>query len=117
MTTPTWSLLVADEDADVRSVVEELLLDRGFEVYQAASAAEAAGVLREMDFDTLLCHLELLRARGGRLGREARSLRPALWIVAMSASGGLATDHEAHANLAKPFSRAQLLAAVRPAPS
>ena len=114
-TTPQpWRTLVADRDEDVRNVVEDLLLDHGCEVRQAVNADEAVLELRGEAFDVLLCHLELLRSGGGRLGRRARELQPALRVVAMSAAGAQADRGEADANLAKPFTGQQLLEALRP---
>ena len=107
-----WRVLVADRDADIRSVVEDLLLDQGIEVRQAANTDEAVLELQGGAIDILLCHLDLLRSAGGRLGRRAKELQPTLRVVAMSAA--LAQAEEADANLAKPFTRSQLMAALIP---
>ncbi len=115
MESELWKVLVADRDADIRHVVEDLLIDDGFEVRQAADANEALLELRDGAFDVLLCHQELLRSGDGRLGRRAQELHPALRVVAMSAGGSQARSDEADANLAKPFTRSQLVAALRPA--
>ena len=114
MTHQPCRVLVGDRDADVRNVVEDLLLNHDFEVRQAANTDEAMLELRNGDFDVLLCHLGLLRSEDGRLSRRAQELQPALRVVAMSAAGGQAGHGEADANLAKPFTRSQLLAALRP---
>ncbi len=114
MTPQSCRVLVADRDADVRSVVEDLLFDQGFEVRQAANTDEAVLELRDGAVDILLCHLELLRSADGRLGRHAQELQPALRVVAMSATHTQAGSDEADANLAKPFTRSQLLAALQP---
>jgi DNA-binding NtrC family response regulator len=107
-------VLVADRDTDIRNVVEDLLLDYDFEVRQAANLDEAVRELRDGAIDVMLCHLELLRSGDGRLGRRAQELQPALRVVAMSAAGAQAESDEADANLAKPFTRSQLMAALRP---
>ena len=114
MTPKPWRVLVADGDADVRHVVEDLLIGQGFEVRQAANADEAVLELRDGAFDVLLCHRELLRSGDGRVGLSAQELQPALRVVAMSAAGAQAGRDEADANLAKPFTRMQLVAALRP---
>jgi CheY-like chemotaxis protein len=107
-------VLVVDGDVDVRNVIEELLVDHGFEVSQAPSPDEAVAELRRAAFDALVCHLEMLRARDDCLARRARELRPALKVIAMSAGASRATRDEADANLAKPFTRAQLIAILDP---
>jgi DNA-binding NtrC family response regulator len=110
----TCRVLVADHDADVRNVVEDLLFDQDFEVRQAESTDDAVLELRQGAFDVVLCHLQLLRSGNGLLARCTRELQPALRVVAMSSAGAQARTDEADENLAKPFTRSQLLAALRP---
>jgi DNA-binding NarL/FixJ family response regulator len=106
-------LLVVDREQAVREVIQDLLADYEIEVRQAASRGEAGLELRRIAFDVLLCHLSMLREGGGWLIREGRRTRPGLRIVAMSASGSRATPAEADAMLQKPFTRAELLDALR----
>ncbi len=115
MTLRARRILVAEADAEVRSVIEDLLIDHGFEIHLAGNADDSALALRRDAFEVLLCHLPLLRAREGRLCQLVRELQPACRIVAMSASGAKARADEADTNLPKPFTRSQLLAAFAPA--
>ena len=114
MTPKPWRVLVADRDADVRHVVEDLLIGQGFEVRQAANADEAVLELRDGAFDVLLCHAELLQSGDGRISRRVQELRPTLRVVAMSAGGAQVRGDDADSNLAKPFRRRELVAALRP---
>ena len=107
-------VLVVDSNAEVRNVIEDLLFDQGFTIRQAANADDALMALREDAPDVLLCHLTLLRSERGGLSRRALEPWPALRIVAMSASGGQARSDEASVSLSKPFTRSQLLEAIRP---
>lgn len=107
-------VLVVDGDVDVRSVVEDLLADYGFEVRHAGSPEQAVLEMRREVFDILLCHLEMLYAADGRLTQEVRAREPKPRVVAMSAAGHQAASDEVDANLAKPFTRMQLLATLRP---
>lgn len=107
-------LLVVDADRDLREMVADLLLDQGFAVLEAETADAAMRVMQDQHLDLLLCHLPILRSDAGRLTRCARTLLPRARIVAMSAIGRAAAGHEADANLAKPFTRAQLLAILSP---
>jgi DNA-binding response OmpR family regulator len=106
-------VLVVDADWDLREMVADLLLDSKVEVLGAASADEALLLLRGEPVDVVLCHLPILRARDRRLRRRLASLPTSPRVVAMSASGIRATGEEADASLAKPFTRSQLLAALR----
>ena len=110
----TYKVLIVDSDMDIRDVVEDLLVDHGYEVRKAASPEQAVVELRADVFDILLCHLDLLQAADGSLSRELRARRPKTRVVAMSASGHQAGVDEADANLAKPFTRTQLLETLRP---
>lgn len=116
MTARPQRVLVVDADAEVRNVVEDLLTDRGFEVQQAADAEGALVKIGKDAFDVLLCHLTALRSDRGHLSQRLRELDPAPRVIAMSASGLRARSDEASANLPKPFTRAQLLEAIRPPP-
>lgn len=114
MTLRVWRVLVVDADAEVRDVVEDLLFERGFEVRQAANAAEAVLELRANTFDVLLCHLPVLHSGHDPLRRRIREFQPTLRVVAMSATGARASSDEASVSLSKPFTRSQLLQALRP---
>jgi CheY-like chemotaxis protein len=105
-------LLVVDEDRDLREMVADLLLDSQVEVCEAQSADEALLRLRGERVDVLLCHLPILRAHGGRLLAGATSLPAPPRVIAMSASG-LPQPPEVDAHLARPFTRAQLVVALR----
>ncbi len=109
-------VLVVDRERDVREVIEDLLLDHGFEVHHASSRPEAIGALRDRRFEALLCHLSLLREEGGQLAYASRHLQPGLRVIAMSASAELAAPGEADANLLKPFTRRQLLEVFKQTP-
>ena len=114
MTPRAWRILVIEGDAEIRGMVEDLLFDEGFEVCKAKDADSALLELIENSFDVLLCNLSLLRLEDGRLSRHVHKLKPTPRVVAMSASGAQARSDEANGNLPKPFTRAQLLEAIRP---
>jgi DNA-binding NtrC family response regulator len=114
MTPQVWRVLVVEGDAEVREVVDDLLGDEDFEVREVANVDDALLELDKNTFDVLLCHLTLLRSARSRLSRRVDELQPTPRVVAMSASGAHALSDEASANLSKPFTRSQLLEAIRP---
>jgi CheY-like chemotaxis protein len=114
MMSEVWRVLVVEGDAEVRDVVDDLLVDEGFEVREVANVDDALLELDKTSFDVLLCHLALLRSANDRLSRQLREIQPTPRIVAMSASGAHARSDEANENLSKPFTRSQLLEAIRP---
>lgn len=54
METRRLSILVIDDEPDIRSTVADILEDEGYQVTQAGSAAEAEACLRDAAFDLLL---------------------------------------------------------------
>ena len=109
----TSLVLVVDGDSEIRDVVEDLLFEQGFLVHQAADGDQAVREIRENTFDILLCHLSLLDTVREQLSRCAPALETPPRVVAMSASGAHAESDRASANLSKPFTRRQLLRALR----
>ena len=106
-------VLVVDPDPDVREVISDLVFDAGVEVLGVASLEGALPALERERLAVLLCHAQILCLHDGLLSRRARRKRPPLRVVAMSGGGLRAPRGEADANLAKPFTRAQLLAVLR----
>lgn len=113
MITQTRRMLVVDGDSEIRDVVEDLLFGHGFAVHQAADAMQAVREMRENDFDVLLCHFILLAPVRDQLSQSDPALQPPPRVVSMSASGSHAPSDQASANLSKPFTRRQLLKALR----
>lgn len=114
---PEQTVLVIDRDEDIRAVIVDLLSGRGLEIELARNAAEGVQRLQDPAPRVVLCHLDLLREDEGLLLRRMRALAPRPHVVAMSASGLRAGRDEVDGNLAKPFTRRQLLAALSPVTS
>ncbi|HVO40964.1 MAG TPA: ATP-binding protein [Spirochaetia bacterium] len=111
-------LLVEDEEA-LRRYVHEVLVQKGYDVIEAGSAAEALESVSSphREIDLLLTDVVLPRMSGPELGRRLRALRPKLRILYMSGySEELVSRHgvpEPDADLIqKPFDAASLLARV-----
>jgi signal transduction histidine kinase/ActR/RegA family two-component response regulator len=68
-------LLVVDDDADVRSVLDSLLGAEGARVFSAASAADALERLRGQRFDAVLSDIGMPETDGYALARRIRALR------------------------------------------
>ncbi len=67
-------ILVVDDDADARVLLEQLLARRGAEVLLAANAADGFRAVEEMAPDVLLCDIEMPVEDGYGLIKRVRSL-------------------------------------------
>ncbi len=115
-------VLLAEDDADVRSVVRMQLSELGCAVVEAENGSEAADMVENIPAIALvISDVVMPGAMDGRaLARFVRRFRPELPMVLMSGfaesefhHGGLDPDHDLPL-LAKPFSRDKLLAALSP---
>ncbi len=115
-------VLLAEDDADVRSVVRMQLSELGCAVVEAENGSEAADMVENIPAIALvISDVVMPGAMDGRaLARFVRRFRPELPMVLMSGfaesefhPGGLDPDHDLPL-LAKPFSRDKLLAALSP---
>lgn len=112
-------ILVVEDEAIIRDVVEETLDDGGFKVVLATSGEEAVKLLdsAEPDYRALVTDINLAQSAmtGWDVARHARSINPELAVVYMT--GDSAADWAVHGVpnsvlLTKPFAPAQLLTAV-----
>jgi len=113
-------VLLAEDDADVRSVVRMQLAELGCAVVEAENGAEAADMVENIPAIALVISDVVMPGvmDGHALARFVRRFRPDLPMVLMS---GFAESHVGGLDealelplLAKPFSRDKLLAALRP---
>ncbi|HEX2762737.1 MAG TPA: response regulator [Allosphingosinicella sp.] len=110
------SVLVIDDDDDVRAFLSDALEGLGCKVVAAASGAEALGALAEADVDLALIDYAMPEMNGADVARGARDLRPGLPILFVT---GYAESEQLEAALGpgvpvlrKPFSLDELAAAL-----
>ncbi len=111
------SVLVVDDEANIRSSLEGALTREGYQVETAASAAEARAKLKE-SFDTLLVDVWLPDGSGLDLLREAMAQNPEAVVIVMSGHATIdaaveATRLGAYDFLEKPLSLDRLLILLR----
>jgi PAS domain S-box-containing protein len=115
-------VLVVEDDADSRDLVERWLGSRGAEVASASSAAQALEMLPTVRPDVLVCDIGLPDMDGYELMQRVRKLEPArggtIPAVAVTAfarpedrTRALRAGYQAH--VAKPIRAADLIAIVR----
>lgn len=111
-------LLVVDDELNIRRSLEMILQSAGYEVAQAASAAEATQRLSEQKFDLLLLDIVMPEMDGLQFLPSLKSLphRPIVIMVSGNATiqnAVAATREGAYDFIEKPISKEKLLLAVK----
>ena len=117
-TRPHPTVLVVDDEADLRAMVAESLAAEGFSVAQAADAAEAQDRLKAFAYDALIVDLRLPDADGLEVLDAALTRYPDILAVMMTGFGGVAEAVAAIRRgaidfLIKPFQLAQLSRVIK----
>jgi DNA-binding response OmpR family regulator len=112
-------ILVVEDDQLIQSVVEESLIEGGFDIVIASSGENAVELLdaSEGNYRALVTDINLGRGKidGWRVARHAREIEPNFPVVYMSGkdAGDWASLGVPNSiMLAKPFAPAQLVTAV-----
>ena len=107
------TILVADDEANLRKVLAATLRKEGYEVLTAADGAEAMQLLDKDRVDVLLTDLRMPQVDGMELLNRALEARPGLPVVILTAHGTVETAKTALKRgafdyLEKPFDRDEL---------
>jgi CheY-like chemotaxis protein len=112
------SILVVDDEPDIRTIVGQVLRDAGYGVVMAANGAEALKRIREQPPDAVILDLEMPVMDGRAFLSACRSdpvhanLPVALFTTSIRANG-LAESMNVQACIAKPFDIDDFMDAVR----
>ncbi len=115
------SILFADDEEDIRSIVRHWLEAEGHRMTGAGSAREAQALIAQQTFDLVITDVLMPDGDGIDLIRETRRLQPTTPILAVSGGGRyfetddclkVAVGLGAQAAVTKPFARAQFLAGI-----
>jgi len=115
------SILLVEDDADLRAYLADVLRGLDYRVIVAPSAEAAREVLRSArPIDLLLTDIIMPSSHGRDLGKEAERLRPGIRILYMTGYSRNAVVHQGRLDegvdlLQKPVSQAQLAMRVRAA--
>lgn len=113
------TVLVIDDDAEVRRIVHGLLEAAGFQVMTAPDGAQALALLEWRACDVVLCDIFMPNKEGIETCTEIRARFPTLRVIAMSGAAGsagylrAAEKLGAVASLHKPFTGQELVAVVQ----
>jgi CheY-like chemotaxis protein len=115
MTPSNRPVLVVDDDASIRSILEMALEGEGLTVTLASDGREALNRVEEQEPSLVLLDMAMPVLDGRSFCEEARALGFNLAIVVMTArqnASRLAVDLGAAGHLGKPFDLDELLACV-----
>ena len=113
-------ILVVDDEAGIRAMLDFVLTRHGFEVAQAKNGTEALQLYKEGEFDLVITDLIMPDKEGIETILEMRGLKRPIRIIAISGGGRM--DQNMHLNLArsvgadrvmaKPFMPEELIATI-----
>jgi CheY-like chemotaxis protein len=109
------TILLVDDDPDLREVLVALLAEPGYVVVTAMDGYEALRILLERPIDILITDVKMPGITGFELARRARLIRPNLPIMYMSGSAGAIRETRGPTYgriLRKPFRAIDLLAEI-----
>jgi DNA-binding NtrC family response regulator len=114
---PKASILVADDEVEIREGLELLLASEGYNVTTVGTGAAALAHVDEQPFDLLLLDVSLPDRNGLELLREIRQRDANLPVVMITAYGSIDMARSAFKNgardyITKPWSNDELLAQV-----
>src|SRR5260370_17192417 len=114
---PKGSILVVDDESEIREGLELLLTSEGYGVSSAGSAESGLAKLEERPFDLLLLDVSLADRNGLDLLKEVGRRDPHLSVVLITAYGSIDMARAAFKSgamdyITKPWSNDELLAQV-----
>jgi len=114
------SVLVVDDERNMRMVMQIALEEAGFRVLTAESAEEAIGMLRDPDLDVVLTDLKMPGMSGKEFITRSQQIRPDVPVIVVTAFASIRSAIECiHAGacdyVTKPFEPEELQFAVQSA--
>jgi DNA-binding response OmpR family regulator len=108
------AILVLEDEADLREMLEAVLTEAGFEVMTAATAWEAVALIDEKQFDLMVADIKLPGALNGlQLARHVRERHAGLKCLFISGTHDpVICDPELDDFVAKPFRPSELLGCI-----
>ncbi|MCP4578997.1 MAG: sigma-54-dependent Fis family transcriptional regulator [Deltaproteobacteria bacterium] len=117
---PQQSVLVIDDEENMRHMLKMMLGKAGFSVESAADGVEGLQVLEKFDFDFVLCDIKMPRMDGMDFLRDAAKKHPEKTYIMMSAYGTIdvavaAMKEGAYDYISKPFKADEVLLTLKKA--
>ena len=118
MADPARSILVVDDEAEIRNLLTDLLKDAGYESRHATTGAEAIEEVGKSMPDLVMMDVKLPDQDGLAVLRQLKREHSDLEVIVMTAFGGSssaikAMEHGAYDYVTKPFEMDDLLATLK----
>ena len=113
MPSPRETILVVDDEEDIRTVVRQMLAAEGYLVLDAEDPNQALRLAGQQHVDLLLTDVVMPLMRGTELAQRLLALVPSAKVLLMSAYKVAEIAASGHPFLAKPFTPDALLGRVR----
>ena len=110
---PTITILVVDDEADVRALVREVLTVNGYTVVDTGDPMEARRIVERQPVQLLLTDVVMPIMNGIELAQRVEATSPTTKVLLMSGYSTAAMKSSGRPFLPKPFRTADLLAMVR----
>ena len=113
-------ILVVDDEAQIRTMLTQMLEQEGYEVLTAENGEEGLTLVQKQAFDLVITDMIMPVKDGGEAIAELIRNDPDVRIIAMSGGGrgnissilSLASELGARRTLAKPFTLTEFMSAV-----
>ena len=108
------AILVVEDEDEIRDAISELLIDTGFRVSTAATAAEAIALTNEQEFDLVVADIRLPGEFDGlAMARRIRMRHPSIKCLFISGKQDpIVCDPVLDEFISKPFRSSELLGCV-----
>jgi len=111
-------ILVADDEANIRLLLEEVLAEEGYQVITAATGREALRKILKEEFDLLIFDIKMPEMNGLELVEKIRELKKETPVIICSAYKHLQDDYvvgtaDITAYITKPVNLAELKEKVK----
>jgi two-component system, NtrC family, response regulator HydG len=88
-------ILVVDDDASHRRMLEAVLSDEGYDIVQSESGEDAVGRVREMFYDLVLMDIRMRKMSGIEALKKIKGISPQIPVVIMTAYASVGTAVDA----------------------
>jgi PAS domain S-box-containing protein len=115
---PDESILVADDDRGVLSILKRILRKEGYEVFLASNGKEALDIVKNDSIDVAILDMKMPVLGGIEALREIKVLDPQIQVLIMTAYANIESvrqsivGHGAFDYILKPFHKTEILHAV-----